>query len=110
VTHRSLATARGLYGATLLIVPAPLVRAAGGRHTDPRARRVARILGLRQLAEAAVLATQPRGTLRVAGAAVDAVHALTALGVAAVDGRRRRLAIVNALTASAFAVAGCRAE
>jgi hypothetical protein len=43
-----------------------------------------------------------------AGAAVDATHALTMLALALLAPDRRRLALTNVATATAFALAGMR--
>jgi hypothetical protein len=66
----------------------------------------ARILGVRQLAQAIVtaLAATPR-VIRV-GAAVDTLHACTGIGVAVLVPRWRRTALADAAIAACFAVGG----
>jgi hypothetical protein len=72
-------------------------------------RAFARVLGLRQLAEAMLLARHRRsGRWPLAGAAVDAVHAVTVAVIAAHSERRRGLAPLNFATASALTAEGLR--
>ncbi len=104
-THgRILAGVRLAWAGALLVDPAALLEAAGGRPDDD-AVRVARILGARHAVQGAVeLATWPRW--RRSGAAVDAAHAATAAALAAADRRWRRLAGLDTVVAAAFAAAG----
>lgn len=106
---RLVAALRGGWGLALLAVPGPLVGAAaggsGGRGSDSRARVFARLLGARQLAEAALLRRAGRRAV-AAGAAIDAIHAATVAALAAADRRRRRPAAANAAVALGFALEG----
>jgi hypothetical protein len=80
-----------------------------GVPTDRRARVVVRILGARHVLQAGAVSTTPdhRDALAV-GSVVDAIHALSMVALAAVDRRRRRLAVADAGAATAFALAGWR--
>jgi hypothetical protein len=73
--------------------------------------RVARVLGARHLVQAAVLTTHPRPGWRLAGAAVDGVHAASMVALARWSERplHRRLAARNARTAAMLGLAECAA-
>lgn len=94
---------RLLYGATLLAAPDRVLR-AGGLTSDSHSRGFARLLGLRHVTEALVIdaAAERAGVTRL-GAAVDAVHAATALVWAAFDTRHRRGLLANAAVAAGLA-------
>jgi hypothetical protein len=93
---------RGAYGLTELLAPAAVERLLVGTSPDRRARAVTRILGARHLLQALLTARGGR-TLHRLGGGVDAIHALTAAGLAAADPGRRKAAAVNAAIALAFA-------
>lgn len=89
----------------LLARPALLLTPVGRRRPDAAARRFARLLGARQVLEAALLGRRPSAARLRTGAAVDGVHALST----AVLGRRphqRRLARANSLIAVSLATTG----
>ena len=101
---------RAAWGAALLLAPGATLGDLPHQRIDRPARVFARILGARQLAQAAI-ADSARGSSRrwlLAGAAVDATHAATMVALAWRAPDRRRLALTNAATATAFAVAGGR--
>ena len=103
---RSLAVplARAGYGAALLCAPGPVIRACTGQVPSLRARRVARVLGARHLAQAAITAWAPGPGLVAAGAAVDVCHALSMLALAAVHQPLRRAELGDGLAAATLAV------
>ncbi len=101
-----LTLARAANGAALLVVPGSVLRSTVGGRDDRPARIVTRILGARHLVQAGLTGLRPGPTALWIGAAVDAVHAATALGLAALDDGRRRAALGNALSAFVFAAAG----
>ena len=105
---RSLAVplARAGYGAALLCAPGPMIRACTGQVPSLRARRVARVLGLRHLAQAAVTAWAPGPGLVTAGAAIDVCHAVSMLALAAASRPLRRAELADGLAAATLAVAG----
>lgn len=100
------AGARTVYGLVLLAVPNPVLRLITGQAASTRERAVTRILGARQLAQAAVTDVRPDAVSLALGAEVDFVHAVTMLAWAALDRRARRLTLVSAAIAGLFAVAG----
>jgi hypothetical protein len=120
---------RAGYGAGLVVAPGVLIRLTagpgavaghpGGRGEAAaqreagarRARLVARVLGVRHLAQAAFTAgtewADPGNPLPLGGgAAVDVLHAASMFGLGAVDRRVRRTALTDALLETALAAAG----
>ncbi len=102
---RPVALFRALFGALLLCFPELLLRAAPHRNIDHPADVVARILGARHLAEAALIGRRRGRNWILVSFAIDAIHALTAFAFGGVDRRHRRLALTNGVTATAFAAA-----
>jgi CHASE2 domain-containing sensor protein len=94
------------YGIALLVRPDLVCRPFSGGPVDRPSRVFARVLGARQVVEALVLRRHRRRNWVLGGAAVDGMHALTMLGVAARDRRHRRLALANAAVAAGFAAEG----
>src|SRR3954451_6113000 len=102
----TLCAVRAAYGLALLAAPR---RALGGTRlgaAEPGALAFARILGARQLAEAAVLARCPQRRVLLLGAGVDALHGVSMLAVCALSPRRRRLAGASAAAAAVLAAWG----
>lgn len=99
-----LETIRASYGLAQLLAPNAVARRLTCRNVDDRERFVTRVLGVRHLLQAAVLVNGSRRAHRL-GAAVDALHAASMVGLALVDRSRRRQAWTSAATASAFAAA-----
>ncbi len=83
-----------------------MIRACTGQVPSLRARRVARVLGLRHLAQAAVTAWAPGPGLVAAGAAIDVCHAVSMLALAAASRPLRRAELADGLAAATLAVAG----
>jgi hypothetical protein len=101
-----ITVARAGWAAVLLLAP-ERVLAIGGQPSIPAAAVVvARVLGARQLLQSALTAAAPTGPLLSVGAAVDAVHAGTDVGLAAVSPRWRRIALIDAVIAATFAGSG----
>lgn len=103
-----MTAARVVYGAALLGAPDALLSDLRHDPADQRARAFARILGSRHLVEALVVGRHHSRGWILADAAVDGAHAGTMLAVAALDRRRRRLALTNALVAGVFTWVGVR--
>jgi len=103
---RLLAAARAGYGAGLLWWPGPLTQAAIGHATGPGPRATARVLGVRQLLQAAITSGDPSARGLGLGAATDAAHAASMAALAVADRRWRRVAVIDALAAATFAAAG----
>ena len=107
---RGLQKARAAYGAALVLAPGPVIWLATGQRPGRRARRVAQVLGIRHLIQAALTAAAPEPAVLATGGQVDAVHATSMLLLAAVSRGGRRAAVTDALTEAAFAVAGWSAS
>jgi hypothetical protein len=93
---------RACVGMGLLLRPASVL----GRDASGRSATVVRVLGARHLLEATIVNVRPTPAISKAGAAVDAIHAVSALAFMAAAPRYRRLALLNAAGATAFALAG----
>jgi hypothetical protein len=75
---------------------------------DTKSVVVARILGARQLTQATLSGVRPSPEVLAMGVWVDAVHALTALGLAVVDRSRARAGLTDTAVAALWAAAGYR--
>ena len=102
-----LETLRAIYGLLELTSPNVVAGTVLGKAPDERLRTTVRILGARHIVQA-LLTVASRGRLHRVGGVVDLVHAASMLGLAAVDARRRRVAIVSAAIATLFAAAELR--
>lgn len=99
----ALAVVRGCYGGCQLVAPG--LEAALAPLDAQRIRWVVRVAGAREAAQLAwCLAGGQRA--RRWGIAVDALHAVTMLAVAAASSRYRRPAVLEGLVAAGFALAG----
>lgn len=107
---RVTAAVRAAWGGVLLLVPEKVLGMAG--HAPASAVVTVRVLGLRQVLQSAVTAVAPTGVAASLGAAVDAMHAGSDVGFAAVSRRWRRVALADAVIATTFAVASwsCRSR
>ncbi|SBT45795.1 hypothetical protein [Micromonospora narathiwatensis] len=95
------------WGATLIVAPRRLLRRWG--HPSGLAVGTLRVLGVRHLAQAAVTLRRPVPMVLAAGAAADLLHAATALALAAVDRRQRRIALLDAAIAGGWSTLDLRA-
>ncbi len=106
---RRLTATRAGWGAVLLTVPGLILRRLPGQQDTGPVRDIARILGLRHLVQAAIVARRPTRDRLLAGAAVDAAHATSMLALALLRPDHRALALADAGCASTFAAAGIHA-
>ncbi|MBA3844289.1 MAG: hypothetical protein H0X39_17010 [Actinobacteria bacterium] len=90
----------------LLCAPEVVVYAVPRSGADSTVRIFARLLGVRQLVEAAVVGRHASSNWLVAGAAIDATHSASMLALAAARPARRRLVLANAIVAATFAGVG----
>jgi hypothetical protein len=109
-TARGFQKLRAAYGAALVLVPGPVIWLATGQRPSRRTCRVAQVLGIRHLIQAALTAAAPEPTVLAIGGQVDAVHAASMLLLASVSRAGRRAALTDALTEAAFAAAGFSAS
>ena len=106
---RALQRARVSYGTALVLAPGVVIFVATGRQPGRRARRVARLLGARHLAQAALTAVAPRPEVFTTGAQADALHAASMLMLAVSGHAERRTALTDAIAEAAFAATGLAA-
>jgi hypothetical protein len=97
--------ARAGYGTALLVAPGPMIGIVTGQPPSRRARQVARVLGARHLAQAAITALNPGPEVVALGVIVDLLHAASMFAFAAVVPDLRQAELVDALAATALAVA-----
>ena len=97
---------RAGWGLALLAAPDRVVAGMGVAQPDARARVVARVLGARHLAQAAVTLARPTARCLQLGGMVDLAHAATGLALAVADSRYRRPALTDAAIATGFGVRG----
>lgn len=102
---RSMSIARAGYGGALLCVPGPMITALTGAPVSGRVLAVARVLGARQLAQAAVCGLAPARGLIQAGAVVDGLHGASILALAGEKPRLRRALLAETVIAAALASA-----
>ena len=105
--------ARAGYGVGLVAVPGLLIGLTGER-PGSRACGVARVLGVRHLAQAGITAvtllTDPGGSVVLGGgAAVDLLHATSMVLLGAADLQVRRVSLGDAAVETALAMAGAMA-
>jgi hypothetical protein len=97
--------ARAGYGAALLCAPGPMIGVVTGKPPSRRACQVARVLGVRHLAQAAVTALNPGPEVVALGVVVDLLHAASMFAFAAAVPDLRDAELADALAATALAVA-----
>lgn len=105
MTVRRLEIVRGLWGAALLVAPQRVIRAVGA-DPDSRSVLVGRVLGARQLAQAALSGLQPSPAVVAMGTWVDAVHALSTVPLAVLDPPRARAALTDGAIATTWCALG----
>ncbi|HEX5268241.1 MAG TPA: hypothetical protein VFW24_15855 [Acidimicrobiales bacterium] len=105
-TTTALRSVRAGLGAGQLLCPGLAARVLAAQHLDDRARRVVRVLGARQVAQAVLTGTRPSHAVLVLGTGVDALHAASMVFLALFDRRLRRAALADAFIALGFAGAG----
>jgi hypothetical protein len=96
---------RAGYGAALLLAPERLLKLGTRPPIPASAVAVARVLGARHLLQSAVTVAAPTGRIVDVGAAVDALHGGSQVGLAAVSPRWRSVALADAAFAALLAAA-----
>ncbi|MCA1731317.1 MAG: hypothetical protein LC751_18540 [Actinobacteria bacterium] len=102
------ATARAVYGASLLLAPGAVIRITSGESADRASVVVGRALGLRHLAQALIIDRNGTRDRLLIGAVIDATHALSMAGLAASDTDHRWLAVLDAALAGGWTINGIR--
>jgi hypothetical protein len=101
---RWAAAARAAWGVVLIAAPERVLATGRGR-SDRSSRAVLRLLGIRHLLQAAVVAGNPTPAAQDIGIAVDLIHAGSAAAFAAVDRDQRRFALTETTVAAGWAAA-----
>lgn len=94
----------GALGAYLLVRPEGLPDALAPHESAPPSP-VVRVLGLRSMTQGGVIVAMPTRSMLAIGAGVDALHALSMVGVALFGPRHRRCALASAAVAAVSAAA-----
>jgi hypothetical protein len=105
---RTVAGVRLLWSVVLLAAPKTVLGTlAPKERSSPRARGVVMVLGARNLMQAGIELAHPSRPVLGVAAGVDAIHAVTFVGLATTrpDARWGRAALINVLTALAFCAA-----
>lgn len=92
-----------------MVRPDVVVPGLSGGPLGPGGRRVVRVLGVRQLAQAWLTGRKPTPLVLRLGVEVDLAHAVSMIGLAVVSRRYRPRALGDAAVAAALAVVGIRA-
>ncbi len=91
--------AEATWGLALVFAPRRVIRSVQTSEADTSEVVVARTLGARHVAQAAVLLRRPTEGWMLAGAGVNGLHSVSLLLLGAADRRRRHLAECGAATA-----------
>jgi len=102
---RLISAVRASYGLALLCLPGPMITALAGAPVSGRVLAVARVLGIRQLAQAGICGLAPTSWLTQAGVAVDGLHAASMLGLAGAEPGLRRALLAETVIAAGLASA-----
>lgn len=108
MNFRGIELLRAGWGAVLLGAPAVVLSRIPGVHVDRKALVVTRILGARHLFQAFLSGIDPSPEVLAAGVWVDAVHSVTAVGLAVADRHRARGGLVDGVIAASWAGLGLR--
>lgn len=90
------------WGSLLLVRPGAVLAGAGHADAGEGDRAVARVLGARHLAQAAVQLAMPSPAVRDLGAVVDGLHAASALTLAIASPHWRKTALLDGTLAGTF--------
>jgi hypothetical protein len=98
--------ARAVWGVALVTAPNRILGLTQPDRPDtPVANRLLRVLGVRHVLQAGVEAFATAPAVHYLGAAADELHALSGIGLAVLDRRWRRAALIDSAIASALGVA-----
>ena len=103
---RTLAALRVAWGAVLISPRRGPVGHLAGRAALPAPRAVTRLLAARQIVQGAATLARPERPGPTMGVVVDALHAASMVGLAAVDRRQAGWALRSAAAATGWAIAG----
>jgi hypothetical protein len=106
MTHRKVEIVRGMWGLAALLRPRTVLHALQGDPNDRASQVTMRVLGARQLSQAVLSGVSPTAPVLAVGVWVDAVHALTAAGLAALRPKYAAPALADAAIAGTWAGVG----
>lgn len=109
LTSRRLSQLRAGMGVAHLLFPGLAAQLLVRRPLGDRARRVIRVLGARQLAQALATGEEPTVAVLLLGAEVDIAHATSMVALALSSRRWRRAGLADALVATGLASVGAAA-
>lgn len=90
--------------------PDDVLERLSGQGAEPGESPIVRVLGAREVGQALVSASLPTPAVLGLGVGVDCLHCLSMLGVSVWLTRYRRHAMISALVAAVFALAGLAAR
>lgn len=105
---RPIELGRAGWGAALLFAPRPVLEHVHHLQVDTKSVVIARILGARQLTQAALSGLRPSPEVLAMGVWVDTVHAMSAIALALADRSRARAGATDTAVAGLWAVLGYR--
>ena len=103
---RPIELVRAVWGAALLLAPRQMLHSVHHVRVDTKSVVIARILGARQLTQAALSGVRPSPEVLAMGVWVDTVHALSAIGLSVADPDRARAGLTDTVVAGLWAAAG----
>jgi hypothetical protein len=104
----ALCWVRGVWGLALLMAPGRLTRPLATRPPTPTLRSVVRVLGAREVVQAAVISLRPDRRVLIGAAVVDAMHSTSMILLAAREAKYRRLAGASAMVSTLLGTATVR--
>lgn len=107
-TWRWIELIRAGWGAALLLAPRHVLTHVHHVRVDTKAIAITRILGARQLTQAALSGANPSPEVLAMGVWVDSAHAATGIALAALDRSRARAALTDTAVAALWAGGGYR--
>lgn len=100
---RAIEITRAAWGAALLLAPHRTLKLVHRIEVDRKSVLIARVLGVRQITQAALSGVRPSPEILAMGVWVDLAHAASALGLAAVDRERASAGLTDTAVAVAWA-------
>ena len=108
-TLGALSLVRAAIGVARLAFPDTVIPGLDGDHVGPGARRLVRVLGIRQVGQALLTGRAPPPAVVWLGIEIDIAHAASMIVLGALAPRYRRDAFGDALVAAVLAASGIAA-
>lgn len=103
---RKIEIARAAWGGSMLFAPWWTLETLHRIEVDRKSLVIARILGARQLTQAVLSGVHPSPEVLAMGVWVDVAHAVSALGLTAVDRQRASAGLTDGVVAGIWAACG----